>query len=377
MSRQKSSARFRFTGAVLLLAALLFLIPALRNGNRTLYLLAIVVPCGMFLCGTVLARMFSVDRMLLTLSLWLCAVGISAIALSDPEAALEQSFRCCAGLAAMLAGAVIIRSMSPSLLSAVCCAFIGLLLLAGKLIAPAFTLPLTEAAAALLLFSFASLFARQGPVSAAVLGAAALALLLVRGDTADALLWGITILLLLFAADGRLAIVLPALAVIALLFFGAFTLVPSSVSAREPVSLSALVSAGALGADVLPEGLVPPDSVSLFPRVAGHYGLVFAGLTALLYLPLTLRGTSVAAYARTRFHAVLAMGAALLLALRTLAALLSAFGFLPLSGTEIPLLTSSLPALCAQLFLIGMISGISGRNDADLAEDAHLAMLAK
>ena len=73
MSRQKSSARFRFTGAVLLLAALLFLVPALRNGNRTLYLLAIVVPCGMFLCGTVLARMFSVDRMLLTLSLWLCA----------------------------------------------------------------------------------------------------------------------------------------------------------------------------------------------------------------------------------------------------------------------------------------------------------------
>ena len=377
MSRQKSSARFRFTGAVLLLAALLFLVPALQNGNRTLYLLAIVVPCVMFLCGTVLARMFSVDRMLLTLSLWLCAVGIAAIALSDPEAALEQSFRCCAGLAALLAGAVIIRSLSPSLLSALCCAFIGLLLLAGKLIAPAFTLPLIEAAVALLLFSFASLFARQGPISAAVLGAAALALLLVRGDTADALLWGVTILLLLFAADGRLVIVLPALAVIILLFFGAFTLVPSSVSVREPVSLSALASAGALGADVLPEGLVSPDSASLFPRVAGHYGLVFAGLTALLYLPLTLRGTSVAAYARTRFHAVLAMGAALLLALRTLAALLSAFGFLPLSGVEIPLLTSSLPALCAQLFLIGMISGISGRNDADLAEDAHLAMLAK
>ena len=377
MSKQKSSARFRFTGAVLLLAALLFLVPALRNGNRTLYLLAIVIPCAMFLCGTVLARMFSIDRMLLTLSLWLCAVGIAAVALSDPEAALAQALRCGAGLAALLAGAVMIRSVAPSLLTSVCSAFIGLLLLAGKLLAPTFTLPLAQVAEALLLFSFASLFARQGPISAAAVGAAALALLLFRGETTEALLWGVTILLLLFAADGRLMIVLPALAITALLFFGAFMLVPASTSAQAPDTLPALVSAGALGADVLPEALASAGSVSLFPRVAGHYGLLFAGLTVLLFLPLSLRGASVAVYARTRFHAVLAMGASLLLALRTLTAVLSAFGLLPVSGTEIPLLTSSLPALCAQLFLIGMAAGISGRNDADLAEDAHLAMLAK
>ena len=98
MSKQKSSARFRFTGAVILLAALLFLVPALQYGNQTLYLLAILVPCTMFLCGTILARMFSIDRMLLTLSLWLCAVGIASVALTDPEAALTQSLRCGAGL---------------------------------------------------------------------------------------------------------------------------------------------------------------------------------------------------------------------------------------------------------------------------------------
>ena len=35
------------------------------------------------------------------------------------------------------------------------------------------------------------------------------------------------------------------------------------------------------------------------------------------------------------------------------------------------------PDLCARLFLTGLLCGISGRCDADLAEDAHLAMLAK
>ena len=92
---------------------------------------------------------------------------------------------------------------------------------------------------------------------------------------------------------------------------------------------------------------------------------------------LTLRGAYVAVSARTRFHAVLAMGISLMLALRTLASMLSAFGFLPVTAPAPPLLTLSLPSLCAQLFLIGMLCGISGRNDADLAEDAHLAMLAK
>ena len=377
MSKQKSSARFRFTGAVLLLAALLFLVPALRNGDRHLYLLAVLVPCTMFLCGTLLARMFSLDRMLLTLALWLCAAGIAALAVSDPEAALSQALRCGAGLIALLAGGLMIRSLAPSLTSAACSGFIGLLLLAGKLIAPDFTLPLSEAATALLLFSFAALFARQGPISATVLGAAALALLLARGETTEALLWGVMLLLLLFAADGRPVIVLPALAVVSLLFFGAFMLFKPDLAQQDSFPLSAAISAGAVGTDTLPEGLVSPDSVSLFPRLAGHYGLIFAGLTVLLYLPITLRGTSIAACARTRFHAVLAMGASLLTALRSLAALLSAFGFLPLSGADIPLLTASLPALCAQLFLIGILCGISGRNDADLAEDAHLAMLAQ
>ncbi len=66
-------------------------------------------------------------------------------------------------------------------------------------------------------------------------------------------------------------------------------------------------------------------------------------------LPLTLRGAYVAVSARTRFHAVLAMGISLMLALRTLASMLSAFGFLPVTAPAPPLLTLSLPSLCAQM----------------------------
>ncbi|MCR5565338.1 MAG: FtsW/RodA/SpoVE family cell cycle protein [Clostridiales bacterium] len=376
MNRQKSSGRFRFAAASVLLAALIFLVPALRAGNPSLYLLAVLIPCLIFLCETVIARMFSLDRMIMALVLWLCAAGIAALAQADPDTALTQSLRCGAALIALLIGGIMMRTLTPSLLTSSCAAFLGLLMLAGKLFSPVLPFPLTEAAMVFLLIAFASLSARQSTVFALLLGLVALSLLLITGSFADAVLWAVIILLLAFAADGRLMLLLPALAVVSLLFFITFRLRLFDLSGSSS-SVEALVSAGAIGADALPESFSSLDSGSLFLSLAGHYGLIFAGLTALLFLPLTLRGTSVASAARTRFHAVLAMGASLMLALRALAAILSVFGFLPLSGLRLPFLTDSLPDLCAQLFLAGMLCGISGQNDADLAEDAHLAMLAK
>ena len=140
--------------------------------------------------------------------------------------------------------------------------------------------------------------------------------------------------------------------------------------------MSAVAASGVFGTDTLPAELISADTVSLFYRMFGHYGLLFAGLTVLLFLPFSLRGASVASVSRSRFHAVLAMGITLMIALRTLAAL-SVFCFSLFSFPDIPFLTVSLPDLCAQMFLVGLLCGISGRNEADLAEDAHLAMLAK
>ena len=378
MSRQKSSDRFRFSAASVLLAGLVLLLTAFRGEEyKSLYLMAAVIPCVMFLSETMFARMFSLDRMVMALVLWLLAAGIAAVAPAGSENAWSQSLACGAALIALLIGGIVIRSLSPSWLTVSCTAFLGLLFLAAGCFPGTQSLPLAQAAHALLLIAFASLFARQGPVSALLLGAAALALTLLGGGVEESVIWGVVILLLLFAADGRMVVVLPALALVLVLFFGAYFLYSGSVSSPESSPLSALVSAGWIGADTLPEAIAGLKTDSLFPRLAGHYGLIFAGLTALLFLPLSLRGSSVAVSARSRFHAVLAMGATLLLALRALAAVLSAFGFLPFSGLTLPFLTSSVSDLCAQLFLAGLLCGISGRNDADLAEDAHLAMLAK
>ena len=377
MSGRKSSPRFQFTVSALFLCALLFLVPALQEGNPTLFLLAALVPCAMLLSDTLFARMFSLDRMLLSVALLLCASGIAALSFAGPDAGLAQALRCGAALFALLFGGILIRSLAPSLLTSLCTAFLGLLFLASGIFASTFGLPLAEIALALLLVSFTSLLVRQGPLAAILCAFAALVLLLVRREAVEALIWGLTVLLLLFAVDGRPVVLLPSLAAMLALFFLSSRFFPSPSFVYESSLLPGLVSAGAVGSDVLPEALSASGTDALFPLLAGRLGLVFSGLVVLLFLPFTLRAASVASAARSRFHAGLAMGASLLLALRALLSLLVLFGILPLPDAVIPFLTGSLSSLCAQMFLVGLLCGISGRNDADLAEDAHLAMLAK
>ena len=119
---------------------------------------------------------------------------------------------------------------------------------------------MTGPALVLLLVAFASLFARQGSVPAALLGCVSLALLLIAGETGFALLWGLAVLLLLFAADGRAVVFLPSLAAVILLCFGAFRLFP--VQAQPSSFLDSLSVSGAVGSDSLPDD--DPDYVRFF-----------------------------------------------------------------------------------------------------------------
>ena len=88
MTRKQSSPRFRFAFSALLLSALLFLLPAVRSGDRKLYMLAVLVPAFMLLCFTVIARLFALDRMVFTVALFLLSAGIAALSQASPDAAI-------------------------------------------------------------------------------------------------------------------------------------------------------------------------------------------------------------------------------------------------------------------------------------------------
>ena len=101
-------------------------------------------------------------------------------------------------------------------------------------------------------------------------------------------------------------------------------------------------------------------------------------LCAVLFLILILlRGASLAQHTRKSFHASLALGMVLLAGLRALLFLGTAAGLVSFSPGSFPFMTSSMPDLFAHFFLLGLLSGVSARNEADQEEDARLAMLAR
>lgn len=381
MSRQKSSPRFRFAGTAALLVLLSLLIPSLREGDPRLYLLTAGVTGAMLLCMIIPARLFSLDRLILSIALYLCAVGIISIAPADPDAALMQLLRCGAGVVALIIGAMMVRVLASSALTAIISSFLGLLLLSGNLLARDPALPFTQAALLLLIIASASLLSSHGGIAAFLPALIGTAMLLLQGMTVEAIILALTAVLLLWSADGRTIVSLAALLACAALFLGSRQLghLPVPALAEEhAASLSSLAAAGLTGSENIAAAVDPAlPASSLLYRLSDSFGLIFTALTLLLFLPLVLRCTSVACAARCRFYAVLAMGCTLIFALPVPAFLLSAFGVLPLPLKALPLLTDSLPDLCAQMLALGMLCGISSVNEADLAEDAHLAMLAR
>ena len=221
MNRQKSSSRFRFVGAAALLVLLALLVPALRDGDQRLYFLAAGVTAAMLLCMIIPARLFSLDRMILSLALYLGAVGIFSIAPADPDAALMQWLRCSVGAVTLIIGAMLIRVLTVSMLTSGITSFLGLLLLAGGLLTRDVTLPFTEAGVVLLMIAFSSLLSAHGGIAAMIPGLAGTALLLLQGQTVEAIVLALAILLLLWSSDGRIIVALAALAVFAVVFFAA------------------------------------------------------------------------------------------------------------------------------------------------------------
>ena len=380
MKKHPVSARRICFWAVILFFLASFLLPAVREGDERLWMLAFAVPAVILLCGTLFVRLLSMDRLLAVLSVSLCALGILLIA-GQPDLAVTHALRSAGALFFLFLGMTVIHIYRPSAATAVVPAFIGLALpilpLAGVDAGFRVELP----ACVFLMIAFSALLSMRRQLYALLLGLAGSALLLAQPAPSAAIVWSIVFLLLFWAYGGHPAYLLAGVSAVLLLGLGASALNPGlfSVSAEAPVSpLQAAAPLSFFGPE-MPEAvpsLVDPDAVSLLPAVVARYGLVFAACMVLLYPVLLIRGGSLAILARSRFHGLTAMGAVLLLGLGAISALLGDFGLSPVEALPLPLLSSDFSSLSSSLFLAGLLCGVSARNKADLEEDARLSMLA-
>ncbi len=374
--RKHSSFRSRVFVLLLVLFAAAFLLPASRTGSPVLYMLAAAVPVVMLLLLFLPAGLFSLDRSSLSAALSLCGFGMLAAVYISPDETLSQGMRCIAALFFLAFGAVLVRAFRPSVPAAVLPALCGLALISFPLWLPSVSFSLAEGGMALLLFAVAAFLSLRQYFPALSASLVGTFLLLLGQDYGTAVVWGLVSVLVFWTGSDSLlwsGISLVSSAGLFAILTGFVLPVPDAA----PGMLSRIAAMPLIPPETIAEdsaGFGSPES--LYFLLGEQYGLVFLFCALLLLIALLIRGASLALHTRKSFHASLSLGIVLLLGLRALLFLAAAAGLLPVAPGAFPFLTSSAPDLFAHFFLLGLLSGVSARNDADLEEDARLAMLA-
>ncbi len=107
----------------------------------------------------------------------------------------------------------------------------------------------------------------------------------------------------------------------------------------------------------------------IFAVICEQFGIIFGILVLLMYVLLILRGASIAAAARQSFHGLLAMGATTMLGIQTFIIIGGVLKLIPLTGVTMPFVSYGGTSLVSCMGLIGLLQGVAGVNQDDLAYD--------
>ena len=350
--KKRSSFRFRVSALLVVFFALGFLLPASRTGDEKLYLLAAAVPGVILFILLLPSGIFRLDRPSVSAALSLCGFGLLAVVNSSPDEALSQGLRCAAAVFFLAAGTVLVRSFRPSVPGAALPAVCGLGMISCSLWFPDLSFSLAESGLALLLFGMAAFLSLRLRLPALLVALGGTALLFLNHDLCNAFVWGLSCILVFWASAGSAVwsgILLGGMGGLFGLFLG-FS--PLSPGLSVPSGLYRIASMPLMMPESLPESTGELPSDSLFLLLGEQYGLVFLLCAVLLLILLLIRGASVAQHTRKPFHASLALGIILLLGLHTLVFLASAAGLVHFAPGCFPFMTSSLPDLFSQFFLL-------------------------
>lgn len=145
-------------------------------------------------------------------------------------------------------------------------------------------------------------------------------------------------------------------------------------------SLIAIASGGVFGMGL---GLGNPTVVPIyhtdfiFAVICEQFGLIFAALVLCLYGLIVIRAGFIAQTAQTRFHALLAIGCSSMIAVQTFVIISGVIKLIPLTGVTLPFVSYGGSSLISSMGIIGLLQGVAGFNRDRLKDDAYMASVDK
>ena len=373
------------------------------------FALAVIVPVLIRLSTMWVPRFFPADKLLLAIANFLCALGVLILYTTDRGAGtsrgIQQAIYYGAGIIAMLACIFVVRYVRRwgFLIKVVMLGAAALLALplaigteqngatnwiniGGTSVQPSELVKL----ALLLILSWYMSRRRFLPWFAFTVFS--LLVLMLQQDLGTALIYYATTLFLFYASTGNLPLTglgLVGAGGAAVLGYAMFAHVKKRVAIwRNPwiysetsgyqivQMLMAIASGGLFGVGL---GLGAPRVIPvyftdcIFAVICEQFGVIFGALVLAMYVILILRGVSIASAARSSFHALLAMGATIMLGIQTFIIIGGVLKLIPLTGVTMPFVSYGGTSLVSCMGLIGLIQGVASVNQDDLAYDYEIS----
>ena len=370
-------------------------------------LLAVAVPIMISLTTDWLPRLFPCDKLLLSLTNFLCALGVLVLYDTNPDYAYYQAMYYGVGLGAMVACIYLVRLIRKWdvlvwLMIPISLALLALPLRIGQetygarnwFYVGGLSVQPSEIVKLSLLIIIAHFMSRHQMIPWLLFAMCCLGLLMLQRDLGTALLYYGVTLLIYFASSGNLAITALGLgggAGAAVLGYRMFAHVKRRVAIwlnpfadydnagyQIVQSLMAIASGGLLGLGL---GLGSPRTIPvyhtdfIFSVICEQFGLIFGLCVLLMYVALIWRGATTAMSARSSFHGLLAMSCTVLIGLQTFVIIGGVIKLIPLTGVTMPFVSYGGTSLVSSLCIVGLLQGVASLNEDDLDEDTRLALL--
>ena len=402
------------TGIVMLFVFCGFLLLMLQKPTVLTGILLFAVPMVIWLIDRLLPRLFPMDRLLLSLINFLCALGLLMQYRFSPARGLSQCVNYGAGLVAMTGCAVAVRAIRHWKLLilpmiALCCGLLALpfvfregsagLGATAWIAFGSFRMQPSEIVKILYIIILAWLLSRRRVLLALIYTGAMLAFLVAQRDLGTSAIYGGTAMVMLYAATGSVLLIagilgagLGAVSILYMLFKDSFFLTVQNRIKNwlDPFAtydlkgggyqmvhaLIAMANGGWWGTGLgLGNANTIPEFASdfIFSAVMNEFGLVFSFLVLCVYALIVLRSADIALRSTSAFHALLALGGAALLAVQTFIIIGGITKLIPMTGVTVPFMSYGGTSLVSCMGIMGVVQGVAGRNERILKEDQQLA----
>ncbi len=383
-----------------------FFLLALKDGKWESFVLSVAVPAIIYVGTAGISHLFPSDRLLLSLTNFLCALGVLVLYRLSPSRGMSQAVNYGVGVGCMMLCAMLVRFVRnwkwlTVLIMAGSVGLLALPLLFGRetngaknwVSLGSYSFQPSEVVKLALLVSVSYLLSQRKPLIAIGFGGVCLLMLMLQKDLGTALLYFGVVFVLLYAATGSIPLVIGGVlggAGAAVMGYQMFAHVKRRVAIwlnpwadtegagyQIVQSLIAIVNGGAWGVGLgLGNAQVIPEYYNdfIFSVILHEFGVVFGLVVLCMYLFIIIRAVMIARRSRTVFHALLATGCASMLALQTFVIIGGNIKLIPLTGVTLPFISYGGTSMLCSLCVVGLLQGVASLAKAGIQEDRELAM---